>query len=204
MSDHEKGQEAGGGRPPATRTTGTVRTGAVVALIAVAVTAGCGVGLLLGRSGGRVTSAATTAASTGPASPSPSAPVPSTTATTTTSASASASSSSGLVPLRLTDAVRAALVRAYDTAHGYPPGWVTGTEPGSVFIVVDPSTGDHLAWAGFTAATSAPEQVHVVLQDGGSRTALRQPPGGSWTVYDICTTPEFLALVGPLPAGGHC
>ncbi|MCK9897715.1 hypothetical protein [Frankia sp. AgB32] len=107
--------------------------------------------------------------------------------------------------LTVTPAVRGELVRAYVVDRGYQPGWIVGTEPGSVYYAYDPSTSSYLAWAGFVPAATAPQQVGVGLQDDGSRTAFRRTAGGSWQVYDICTTPRFLAFVGGrLPAGGTC
>jgi hypothetical protein len=127
-------------------------------------------------------------------------------ATTATAASAGIPTSrASLQNLLVTPAVRDQLVHAYVTARGYQPGWIAGTEPGTVYYAHDHATGSYLAWAGFLAAAGAPQQVSVGLQDDGARTAFRRTQNSSWQTYNICATPQFFALVGGrLPTGATC
>lgn len=123
-----------------------------------------------------------------------------------TSAAPTAPAPSGsLRNLVLTQTVRDQLVRAYVIALHYQPEWITSTRPGSVYYAFDAASNTSLAWAAFQPALNAPEKVMVGMQDGGIMTAFHQRAGAPWEMYDICTTPAFLAFVGGvLPAQGHC
>lgn len=146
-------------------------------------------------------------ASPSPAPPTAPSPVPPTSpagSATATSAPAGSGDPAALRNLVLTQPVRDQLVRAYVTDEHYQPEWITGTQPG-VYYAYSPATDTYFAWAGFRPAPGAPLKVLVGMQDGGSTTSLHKLPGAPWQIYDICTTPEFLAFVGGvLPAGGHC
>lgn len=151
---------------------------------------------------------AVTGCGSAPASAPSSSPSPATATAAQPPAALSAAPSSGRAAVQnlvVTSAVRGQLVKAYVTAHDYQPGWITGTEPGSVYYAYDPGTAIYLAWAGFVPAAAVPQQVLVGLQDDGARTAFHRTAGGSWQTYDICTTPAFFTLIGGrLPGGGTC
>lgn len=145
--------------------------------------------------------------SPGPATSTAPGPVPSTSpvgSATTTSTPGGSGDPAGLRNLVLTQPVRDLLVRAYVTDEHYQPEWITGMQPG-VYYAYSPATDTYFAWASFRPAPGAPLKVLVGMQDGGSMTSFHKLPGAPWQIYDICTTPAFLAFVGGvLPAGGHC
>ena len=132
------------------------------------------------------TSTPTPSGSTTPTPPS----APSTTA---------AGSRHSLQAVPATQAEKSAIVAAYVKAMHYQAAWITRTQPGTLFLAYDATTGRYLAWTGFERAAGVPLKVQVDGQDGGYREAFQRPATGEWTRYDICTTPDFVTFIGGLP-----
>jgi hypothetical protein len=157
-------------------------------LAAIAVT-GCTAGSTTSpgvAGGGQPTSQpATTAVGTAPAGQS-AAPTP----------SASPTESAGIENLLVSSDLRSQLTAAYVALRQIPGSDVSGTRPDSVYYAYDQSTNTYWAMADFMPAKTAPQNVLVNFQDGGSSGLFTKAGSGPWQVREggipaVCVESEF-------------
>jgi hypothetical protein len=128
---------------------------------------------------------ATTAVGTPPAGQS-SAPTP----------SASPTESAGIENLLVSSALRSQLTTAYVAFRQISVSDVSGTRPDSVYYAYDQATNTYWAMADFMPAQTAPQNVQVSFQDGGSTGLFTKIGPGPWRVRRggipaVCVVSEF-------------
>jgi hypothetical protein len=128
---------------------------------------------------------ATTAVGTPPAGQ-PSAPTP----------SASPTESAGIENLLVSSALRSQLTTAYVAFRQISVSDVSGTRPDSVYYAYDQATNTYWAMADFMPAQTAPQNVLVNFQDGGSTGLFTKIGSGPWQVRQggipaVCVETQF-------------
>ena len=149
---------------------------------------------------------ASTAVGTAPAGQS-SAPAP----------SASPTGSTGIENLLVTSDLRSQLTAAYVALRQISVSDVSGTRPNSVYYAYDQATNTYWAMADFTPAETAPQEVLVNFQDGGSYGLFTKVGSGPWQARQggipaVCVESEFFpksvlaawAISTNRPAGLNC
>ena len=131
----------------------------------------------------------TTAVGTPPAGQS-SAPTPS------ASSSASPTESAGIENLLVSSALRSQLTTAYVAFRQISVSDVSGTRADSVYYAYAQATNTYWAMADFMPAQTAPQNVQVGFQDGGSTGLFTKIGSGPWRVRRggipaVCVESEF-------------
>jgi len=155
---------------------------------------------LLAAAGMTACSANRTPSSTGPDNAQMTAPAASAAASRAASPAAAIPSATptGIQNLVITGAEKSQLTATFMTFKGIPLSDIAGAgpTPGSVYYAYDPATDTHWALADFESSTTAPFDVMVNFQDGGSMGMYRQTGAGAWQVQlggvpPWCTESKF-------------
>ena len=125
---------------------------------------------------------------------------------TTTSAPVAAPSATPTAPrgvqnLVITTAEKSQLTAAFEALKGIPLADIAGAgpTPGSVYYAYDPAADTYWALADFESSSTAPFEVMVNFQDGGSIGMFRKTGAGAWHVQlggvpPWCTDSKFFPL----------
>jgi hypothetical protein len=110
--------------------------------------------------------------------------------------SASPTESAGIEDLLVTNAVRSQLTAAYVAFRQISVSDVSGTQPNSVYYAYDQTTNTYWAMADFMPAQTAPQNVQVGFQDGGSSGLFTKIGSGPWQVRQggipaVCVESQF-------------
>jgi hypothetical protein len=121
---------------------------------------------------------------------------PSTGQSSAATPSASPTESAGIENLLVSSAVRSQLTAAYVALRQISGSDVSGTQPNSVYYAHDQTTNTYWAMADFMPAKTAPQNVLVNFQDGGSTGLFTKIGSGPWQVRQggipaVCVESEF-------------
>jgi hypothetical protein len=110
--------------------------------------------------------------------------------------SASPTESAGIQNLLVSGAVRSQLTAAYVALRQISAADVSGTQPNSVYYAYDQATNTYWAMADFMPAQTAPQNVLVNFQDGGSTGLFTKIGSGPWQVRQggipaVCVETRF-------------
>jgi len=107
----------------------------------------------------------------------------------------------GVQNLLITSAEKSQLTAAFVALKGIPLSDVAGADPtpGSAYYAYDPATDTYWALAHFESSSTAPFDVMVNFQDGGSIGMFRKTGAAAWQVQlggvpPWCTDSKFFPL----------
>jgi hypothetical protein len=131
--------------------------------------------------------------------------------------SASSTESAGIENLLVSSALRSQLTAVYVAFRQISVSDVSGTRPNSVYYAYDQATNAYWAMADFMPAQTAPQNVQVNFQDGGSTGLFTKIGSGPWRVRQggipaVCVESQFFpksvlaawAISTNRPAGLNC